>query len=452
VTSTLEQLRAGQLAGTQRLTLSCGLTEFPREIFDLFDTLEILDLSGNALSSLPDDLPRLTNLHTIFCSNNQFTELPEVLGQCAQLSMAGFKANRIRKISGASLPPKLRWLILTDNEVEALPPEIGNCTQLQKLMLAGNRLRELPVALAACSRLELIRLAANRLAELPVWVASLPRLSWLAYAGNPFNERMEASAMTNTPVADIPWQALDLQHRLGEGASGVIHRAEHRAVNDDIRRVAVKLFKGAVTSDGLPHCEMAACMAAGAHPNLIPVLGKIKDHPANVDGLVMKLIDPQLRNLAGPPSLASCTRDIYDIDTRFELASALNVAHGIASAAAHLHRQGIMHGDLYAHNILHGAQGYALMGDFGAASFYAADDQTLAPALQRLEVRAFGCLLEELIDRCDAQGAMQSSMATLIKLKDSCLSQQAGERPLFGEIVNTLSALRDSHWSGPTSA
>ena len=452
MTSTLEQLRAGQLAGTQRLTPSCGLTEFPREIFDLSDTLEILDLSGNALSSLPDDLPRLTNLHTIFCSNNQFTELPEVLGQCAQLSMAGFKANRIRKISGASLPPKLRWLILTDNEVEALPPEIGNCTQLQKLMLAGNRLRELPVALAACSRLELIRLAANRLAELPVWVASLPRLSWLAYAGNPFNERMEASAMTNTPVADIPWQALDLQHRLGEGASGVIHRAEHRAVNDDTRRVAVKLFKGAVTSDGLPHCEMAACMAAGAHPNLIPVLGKIKDHPANVDGLVMKLIDPQLRNLAGPPSLASCTRDIYDIDTRFDLTSALNVAHGIASAAAHLHRQGIMHGDLYAHNILHGAQGYALMGDFGAASFYAADDQTLAPALQRLEVRAFGCLLEELIDRCDAQGAMQSSMATLIKLKDSCLSQQAGERPLFGEIVNTLSALRDSHWSGPTSA
>lgn len=456
MTSTLEQLRAGQLAGIQRLTLTCGLNEFPREIFDLSDTLEILDLSGNALSSLPDDLPRLTNLHTIFCSNNQFTELPEVLGQCAQLSMVGFKANRIRKVSGVSLPPKLRWLILTDNEVEGLPPEIGNCTQLQKLMLAGNRLRELPVELAACSRLELIRLAANRLAELPVWVTSLPRLSWLAHAGNPFNEKMEASAMTNTPVADIPWQALDLQHRLGEGASGVIHRAEHRTAyptpSDDTRLVAVKLFKGAVTSDGLPLCEMAACIAAGAHPNLIPVLGKIKDHPTNVDGLVMELIDPQLRNLAGPPSLASCTRDIYDIDTRFDLTSALNVAHGIASAAAHLHLQGIMHGDLYAHNILHGAQGYALMGDFGAASFYAADNQTLAPALQRLEVRAFGCLLEELIDRCDAQGSTQSNMATLIRLKDSCLSEQAGERPLFGDIVNTLSALRDSHRSEPISA
>jgi Leucine-rich repeat (LRR) protein len=192
VTSTLEHLRAGQLAGTQRLTLACGLTEFPREIFDLSDTLEILDLSGNALSSLPDDLPRLTNLRTIFCSNNQFIELPEVLGQCTALSMVGFKANRIRKVSGASLPPNLRWLILTDNEVEALPPEIGNCTQLQKLMLAGNQLRTLPVELAACSRLELIRLAANQLTELPVWITSLPRLSWLAYAGNPFNEQLEA--------------------------------------------------------------------------------------------------------------------------------------------------------------------------------------------------------------------------------------------------------------------
>jgi len=456
VTSTLEQLRAGQLAGTRRLTLACGLTEFPREIFDLSDTLEILDLSGNALSSLPDDLPRLTNLRTIFCSNNQFTELPEVLGQCTQLSMVGFKANRIRKVSGASLPPKLRWLILTDNEVEALPPEIGNCTQLQKLMLAGNQLRALPAELAACSRLELIRLAANQLAELPVWIASLPRLSWLAYAGNPFSEKLEAKAMTDTPVSDIEWHALDLQHRLGEGASGVIHRAEHRAeypaMSDAARPVAVKLFKGAVTSDGLPHCEMAACIAAGAHPNLIPVLGKVKGHPTGVHGLVMELIDPQLRNLAGPPSLASCTRDIYDLDTRFDLTSALNVAQGIASAAWHLHQQGIMHGDLYAHNILHGAQGHALMGDFGAASFYAANNQALAHALQRVEVRAFGCLLEELIDRCDAPESAQTSMAILASLKNSCLSEQAANRPLFGEIVNTLSALGDSHRNEATSA
>ncbi len=202
MTTTLDQLLAGQLAGTQRLTLACGLSEFPREIFDLADTLEILDLSGNALSSLPDDLPRLHKLRILFCSGNLFTELPEVLGQCEQLSMVGFKANRIRTVSGKSLPRALRWLILTDNEVEALPPEIGNCTQLQKLMLAGNRLQTLPSQLAACSRLELIRLAANRLTELPAWLLALPRLSWLAYAGNPFTAALEAAALNETPIAD----------------------------------------------------------------------------------------------------------------------------------------------------------------------------------------------------------------------------------------------------------
>ena len=56
---TLEQLRSGALAGFQRVGLSASLTEFPTEIFQLAESLEILDLSGNALRTLPDDLPRL---------------------------------------------------------------------------------------------------------------------------------------------------------------------------------------------------------------------------------------------------------------------------------------------------------------------------------------------------------------------------------------------------------
>ena len=136
--NTLEDLRAGKLAGSRRLKLACGLSEFPREIFALAETLEILDLSGNALSSLPADLPRLGKLRILFCSNNPFTELPAVIGQCARLEMVGFKANRIRTVPAAALPANLRWLILTDNQIAELPPEIGRCTRLQKLMLAGN--------------------------------------------------------------------------------------------------------------------------------------------------------------------------------------------------------------------------------------------------------------------------------------------------------------------------
>lgn len=436
-TATLDQLRAGQLAGVTQLKLACGLSEFPREIFDLADTLEVLDLSGNALKSLPDDFARLRKLRILFASNNPFTELPAVLGDCPALSMVGFKANRIRHVTAASLPRALRWLILTDNAVETLPPEIGARPQLQKLMLAGNRLRTLPATMAACTQLELLRISANQLEGLPGWLLQLPRLAWLAYAGNPFNAQRERAAQDGAGVPEIDWHTLALGQTLGEGASGVIHRAT-RLLRDGhpAEAVAVKLFKGAVTSDGLPDLEMAACLQAGRHPNLIPVLGKIAGHPLDEHGLVMALIDPAFGNLAGPPSLASCTRDVYAPDQRFDAPVALRIARGMASAAQHLHARGIMHGDLYAHNILHDGAGHALLGDFGAASFHDASDSATARAFERIEVRAFGCLLEELAARTVGAGAAMQALV------GECLSEAIEQRPTFETIVSRLDAMR----------
>jgi hypothetical protein len=439
--NTLQQLRAGKLAGSRRLNLSCGLQQFPEEIFDLADTLEILDLSGNALTALPDDLPRLHQLRVLFCSDNLFTHLPEVLGQCPRLSMVGFKANKIRSVPAASLPHNLRWLILTDNQISELPVELGRCTQLQKLMLAGNQLQSLPQEMAACTQLELLRIAANRFSALPQWLFELPRLAWLAYAGNPCCAEIENAALAHNPIAGIAWGKLQLQHKLGEGASGVIHQARWQEGNPE--QVAVKLFKGALTSDGLPRSEMASCISAGAHPNLIAVHGKIHDHPADAHGLVMALIDTSFRNLAGPPSLESCTRDIYAADTTFSLDTALRIALGMAAAAHHLHARGIMHGDLYAHNILHCGTGNALLGDFGAASFFALEDELRAQALQRIEVRAFACLLEELLQRCEANGAeAQAAPGKLNELQARCAHSTPATRPLFAEIQAILEGMQ----------
>lgn len=441
-TSTLEQLRGGQLAGARHLKLACGLSEFPREIFALADTLETLDLSGNALTALPDDLPKLHKLRILFASNNPFTELPAVLGDCASLSMVGFKSNRIRQVPARALPPPLRWLILTDNAIEALPAEIGERSNLQKLMLAGNRLRALPETMGALNRLELLRISANRLDALPEWLLRLPRLAWLAYAGNPLNAMREQAALADAPVPDIDWHTLALGQTLGEGASGVIHRAT-RLLRDGhpVEAVAVKLFKGAVTSDGLPDLEMAACLQAGAHPNLIPVLGKVSGHPLDEHGLVMALIDPSFRTLAGPPSLDSCTRDVYADDICFNRPTALRIARGMASAARHLHGRGIMHGDFYAHNILHDGAGHGLLGDFGAASLHDVADRARAQALERIEVRAFGCLLEELAQRL--AGEANDRAAGFDALIADCLGECVERRPSFEDIVARLDALSD---------
>jgi len=427
---TLLQLRAGQLAGAQRLDLCGGLSSFPREIFDLADSLEVLNLSGNALTSLPDDLPRLHRLRVIFASDNPFTSLPAVLGQCPQLEMVGFKSCQIRHVPAAALPPRLRWLILTDNQLTQLPDALGQRPQLQKLMLAGNALARLPDTLADSQRLELLRISANQFSTLPDWLLRLPRLAWLAIGGNPLTT--EPTPPDATP---IQWRDLQLQQVLGEGASGVIHQALHQAPGPaPARTVAVKLFKGAMTSDGWPHSELAACLAAGAHPHLIPVAGPLAGY--HTAGLVMERIAPRFSTLAGPPSLASCSRDVYAPGTRFSPATIQRIARGAASAVAHLHARGLLHGDLYGHNLQcdlgEGGDGHCLLGDMGAAAFLPADP-ALAQALQRLEVRAFGCLLEELLAHAD--GPVPAAWTAL---RDACLQPQVAARPPMAQVLELL--------------
>jgi hypothetical protein len=424
----LNLLRAGKLAGAKRLDLSCGLREFPREIFDLADSLEVLNLSQNQLSSLPDDLGRLKKLRILFASDNHFTHLPAALGECPQLSMIGFKANQIETVDPAAFPAVLRWLILTDNRIAALPASLGRCDRLQKLMLSGNRLSNLPETMTSCSRLEMVRLASNAFEALPDWLLHLPRLSWLAFAGNPCSTWREVSP--GRPA--ISWSGLEVQQQLGEGASGLIYRANVPPTN---RPVAVKVFKGAVTSDGLPASEIAASLAAGQHPNLIEVQARLDGHPSGAEGLVMVLIDPAFGNLAGPPSLDTCTRDVYADGLRLSVNQALSVALGVASAALHLHERGLMHGDLYAHNVLWKTNGQCLLGDLGAAWFY---DRT-NDLLERVEVRAWGCLLEELVALSeDVPAALNSLLAR-------CLDEVVSSRPTFRAICEELEDMQRSH-------
>ncbi len=392
---TLALLKAGQLQGTTRLKLCCGLTEFPREIFNLADTLEILDLTGNALSSLPDDLYKLTKLRILFCSSNQFTHLPAVLGQCPHLSMIGFKANQLVHIPEEAIPTHcLRWFIVTDNQLTQLPEALGKCAQLQKLMLAGNQLTVLPASMANCQQLELLRISANRFAALPDWLFNLPKLTWLAYAGNPLCDAI-AQQFTQSAVNAIDWQHLTLQHVLGEGASGITYQAQWQPPGQTGQAVAVKMFKGGLTSDGLPACEMQANLLAGEHPHLVGIKGIIHNHPENTLGLVMPLLNADLQVLAAPPSFDSCTRDVYAASLHLTTQQVQHISRGITNAVQHLHARGLLHGDVYAHNILWSDE-QVVLSDLGGASLLPLHDAQLTQQLQRLEQRALRILQQEL--------------------------------------------------------
>jgi serine/threonine protein kinase len=152
---------------------------------------------------------------------------------------------------------------------------------------------------------------------------------------------------------------------------------------------------------------------------------------------------------------------VYAKDKRFNWPATLRIAKGMASAAQHLHTRGILHGDFYAHNILHTSDGDALLSDFGAAAFFDVNDATLAQGLEKLEARALGCLLEELALQCDAsslhsaaeaeKNTATSHMATaplntpqlqaLTRLAQQCLQETPTQRPSLAQICTELDTL-----------
>lgn len=427
---TLEALKAGELNGVKRLKLACGLETFPEEIFSLADSLEILDLSDNNISEIPKDISKLKRLKIIFFARNKFTEFPAVLANCPALTMIGFKSNKIKTVPEQAFPPLLEWLILTDNKIEKLPESLGKCHLLRKCALAGNLIEELPEAMVGCVSLELIRVSANQLKVIPEWLFELPKLSWVAFGGNPGADTIEV----DSDLESFTWGDFEVKELLGEGASGLISKAHWDAKEKD---VAIKVFKGAVTSDGLPDDEMAIAIAAGNHENLISVLGKINDHPEDKSGLIMTLISPSFGNLGNPPSFDTCTRDVFDETSVFNAAELLKIGKSMASVCKQLHARGINHGDLYAHNILINDDANSLLGDFGAASFYKTNS-ALAHNIERVEVRAFGCLLEDVLGLVEAKELDKETGEKWQKLISACFDTDVKSRLNFNEILATL--------------
>lgn len=392
---TLSQLKSGELSGLKRITLSENLTSFPLEILTLADSLEILDLSNNNLSSLPNELNQLSKLKILFASNNQFTELPEVLGQCQHLEMVGFKSNYIERVTEKSLPQKLRWLILTENKIKTLPDALGKRPRLQKLALAGNLLTHLPPTLSQSLNLELIRISANNLSDFPEQLLALPKLAWIAFAGNPFSRNV----LNIDSVPSISSSQLTLHNILGQGASGVISRAhwtnKQSTFPDDI---AVKVFKGEITSDGYPEDELQVCLKTGNHANLIRSLAQINEK--GFLALIMNLIPAHFNNLGLPPSFKSCTRDTFPKGFTLTINQIQKITKQMVDVFEHIHSKQVCHGDLYAHNTLFDEQANIIFGDFGAASMYhmLTDDQQAS--IKEIERRALFYFIDDLLNIC----------------------------------------------------
>ena len=375
----------------------CSLTTLPS--LARFTRLRKLDLGHNALSDLPALPP---SLEILFLLGNEFEGVPASLEPLPALRMLSFKACKLTLLD-RRLPTSLSWLILTENQLFQLPEWLGELTAMRKLMLSNNRLASLPPSLASMGELELLRWQTIGWRSCPSWV--LERRSSRgsrSRAARSCPPRRRAPSLEPVSLADV-----HLGKILGEGTSGVVHKAEYNG-----ETVAVKLYKQPLSSDGRNIDEVRASCALD-HPNVVKFRGYFEEPQL---GAVLEWTEGY-SSLGGPPSLDSCTRDTYAADAAFSAGFIRRAARSVAAAMAHVHAAGLCHGDLYAHNTLVVREtGEAKVGDFGAA-FYYRGLQVNTWRFEQMELRAFGIMLAELLDRQRPGGP---ELAELRRLADAC--------------------------------
>ena len=100
------------------------------------------------------------------------------------------------------------------------------------------------------------------------------------------------------------------------------------------------------------------------------------------------------------PSFHTCTRDAGPADDVQSLnkQTVLGIVYNIAVALDHVHAKAkVSNGDVYLHNILMCNGGVARISDWGASFIYDGN-HSYAPIFERIEVLAFGRLVQDLFD------------------------------------------------------
>jgi internalin A len=160
------------------------LESLPDEIGSLI-TLTQLILDNNSLESIPDAVGNLVNLNHLSLNNNHLNSLPDSIGNLIYLTHLSAEKNYL-----ASLPHSigslgnLARLSLNENHLESLPDSIGKLTGLIHLGLDNNLLLSLPESIGFLTDLNHLNLYSNRLTSLPDNIGRMVSLTTLSVGRN----------------------------------------------------------------------------------------------------------------------------------------------------------------------------------------------------------------------------------------------------------------------------
>ncbi|XP_045397402.1 leucine-rich repeat and calponin homology domain-containing protein 4 isoform X2 [Lemur catta] len=152
------------------------LKHFPRGAARSYDLSDITqaDLSRNRFPEVPEAACQLVSLEGLSLYHNCLRCLNPALGNLTALTYLNLSRNQLSSLPSYICQLPLRVLIVSNNKLGALPPDIGALGSLRQLDVSSNELQSLPAELCSLSSLRDLNVRRNQLSTLPDELGDLP--------------------------------------------------------------------------------------------------------------------------------------------------------------------------------------------------------------------------------------------------------------------------------------
>lgn len=177
----------------------------PKSLISKTGVLRELNLSGNFLSHFPDQVMELRGLKYLYMGGNKIKSIPKDIWKVQSLQILSMGGNLLTEV----------------------PETVGNLSQLQGLILCDNLIDSLPTSIARLKNLKSLLLHKNRLKHLPRDIITLKNLVELSLRENPLVVRFVQDISLNPPsllelaartvrMSSVPYGPTDLPRSLQE--------------------------------------------------------------------------------------------------------------------------------------------------------------------------------------------------------------------------------------------